>query len=556
MCLCFRLGYLPLLEPDEERNAEVAREMKLSGQWLVPTYDGITYLDKPAFYFKAVSMSLAALGDNETAARIPSALFGIALVIMVFLFCRKVFGTRCGLLAMILVATTPLYLALARIVIFDMALTFFVCGAIFAGYLGESSGGDARRKWLALGAASAGFATLVKGPVGFLVPLLVLILFNWIEGRRDAWKRLLAPVNLLVFFGITLPWFVGLCLAHRDFFYYGLVEESFHRFTSAKTFHRAEPVYFYLLIVAGTFFPWSVFLPGAGVAMWKERWLKHSAADRLCVVWSVAVVVFFSISRSKMPGYILSVAVAFGILIARVCDAALSSATGKPGRLVVRATGVFAVVCLGMAFAAVAGALDHMHALAGLMSLEPEDARRLTRQVLPMAIVLLVFSVCGFVAHYRRSAGFGLLCLALFVPVGIFSNIGALEVFYDAKSGRRMADQLAALPPQTQLACVECFPTSLPVYLHRTVTLISRDGRELTSNYIIYSLKKESVWPRQIVPLEDMDQWLTSQKTAVTLIVRERRGTEFKKIAADRNGTIQPLSPGYLVVQLPAPRGP
>src|SRR5258708_3637330 len=131
--ICFRLGHLPLLAPDEGRNAEVSREMKESGAWLVPTYNGVDYLDKPAFYFKTVALSLAVFGQNETAARIPSAAFGVGLVITVVAFCRKVHGTRCGLLAAIVVASMPLYLANARTVIFDSALTFFVCGAIFAG---------------------------------------------------------------------------------------------------------------------------------------------------------------------------------------------------------------------------------------------------------------------------------------------------------------------------------------------------------------------------------------------------------------------------------------
>src|SRR5215469_11228455 len=135
--LCFRLGHLPLLAPDEGRNAEVAREMKEAGAWLVPTYNGVNYLDKPALYFKAVALSLAAFGNNETAARIPSVVFGIALLGLVFLFCRKVSGTLCGLLAVIIVATMPLFLANARTVIFDIALAFFVCGAVFAGFLAE-----------------------------------------------------------------------------------------------------------------------------------------------------------------------------------------------------------------------------------------------------------------------------------------------------------------------------------------------------------------------------------------------------------------------------------
>ncbi len=215
----------------------------------------------------------------------------------------------------------------ARTVIFDMTLAFFVCGAIFAGYLAEESEGRTRRNWYLLGAVSAGFATLVKGPVGFLIPVLVLLIFNRVEGRRGAWRRLFAPLNLLVFFGVTLPWFVGLCLAHPDFLRYGLVEESFHRFTSAKTFHRSEPFYFYLLIIAGMFFPWSLLLPEAALAAWRERWAKHRA-DRLCLVWSVVTVLFFSISQSKLPGYILSVTVASG----HPRGADFRCGAGKPGR--------------------------------------------------------------------------------------------------------------------------------------------------------------------------------------------------------------------------------
>ena len=124
--LFFRLGTLPLLQPDEGRNAEVAREMKDSGAWLSPSYNGIAYLDKPAFYFKAVALSLAAFGNNETAARLPSAVFGLALLAITFVFCRRVHGTRCAVMAVIVIATMPLYVVLSRTVIFDIALALFV----------------------------------------------------------------------------------------------------------------------------------------------------------------------------------------------------------------------------------------------------------------------------------------------------------------------------------------------------------------------------------------------------------------------------------------------
>jgi len=556
LALCFRLGHLPLIAPDEGRNAEVAREMKESGAWLVPTYNGLDYLDKPAFYFKAVAFSLAAFGNNETAARIPSAAFGMALAVLAFAFCRKIYGTRCGLLAVIVVVTTPLYVMNARTVIFDMALAFFVCGAIFAGYLAEAAEGRTRRNWYLIGAASAGFATLVKGPIGFLIPALVLLVFNRVEGRRGAWRRLLSPLNLLVFFGITLPWFVGLCLAHRDFLHYGLVEESFHRFTTSKTFHRSEPFYFYLFIVAGTFFPWSLLLPEAGLATVREHWAKHRA-DRLCLIWSVVVVVFFSISQSKLPGYILSVTVASGILVARLFDAALVNPDGRAARLVCRATAALAVVCLLLAVeAAVMLGMSQTHLLARPMRIPLADAAALGRAMVPLVVALAIFGVFGSVARCRRSVPLCLLCFALFIPVGANAGMGVIDVIFGAKSGRQVASQLSALPAGTELACLECFPNGVPFYLRRTAKLVSRDGGELTSNYIIYSLKEDPQWPKQIVPLADFDAWLASRKTPVYLIVREGSRSKLETIAAARGAAVQTLAAGYWGALLPAPGGP
>ncbi|MFZ0826408.1 MAG: glycosyltransferase family 39 protein [Verrucomicrobiia bacterium] len=554
--LCFRLGHLPLIAPDEGRNAEVAREMKASGAWLVPTYNGVDYLDKPAFYFKAVALSLAAFGDNETAARLPSAAFALTLVALVFAFGRKVYGTRCGLLAAIVATTMPLFLMNARTVIFDMALALFVCGGIFAGYLAEEAEGRARRNWYLLGAAAAGFATLVKGPVGFLIPALVLLIFNRVEGRLGAWRRLFSPLNLLVFFGITLPWFVGLCLAHRDFLHYGLVEESFHRFTTAKTFHRSEPFYFYLVIVAGMFFPWSLLLPEAGLAMWRERWAKHRA-DRLCLTWSVVVVVFFSISQSKLPGYILSVTAACAFLVARLFDAALANPEGRAARIVGRTTTAFAIVCLLLAVeAAVMVAMSLTHLLARPMRIPAADAAGLGGAIVLLAVALAVFGVFGLVARYRRSVSLCLLCLALFVPVAANAGMGIIDVIFGLKSGQKIASRLSALPAGTELACLECFPNGVPFYLRRTATLISRDGGELTSNYIIYSLKNNPQWPKQIVPLADFEAWIASQKTPVYLIVRSSDRAKLEAIAAVRGATIESLPSGYCGAQLPVPGGP
>jgi hypothetical protein len=142
------------------------------------------------------------------------------------------------------------------------------------------------------------------------------------------------------------------------------------------------------------------------------------------------------------------------------------------------------------------------------------------------------------------------------MPLGANAGLGVIDVIFGAKSGRQIAGELSALPAGTELACLECFPNGVPFYLRRTATLISREGGELTSNYIIYSLKKDPQWPKQIVPLADFDVWLASRTTPVYLIVREGNRSKLETIAAARGTTVQPLSSGYFGAQLPAPGGP
>ena len=550
--LFFRLGSLPLLQPDEGRNAEVAREMKESGAWLSPSYNGIAYLDKPAFYFKAVALSLAAFGNNETAARLPSAVFGLATLVLAYGFCRRVYGMRCAVMAVIIIATMPLYVVFSRTIIFDMTLAFFVSAAIFAGYRAEECDGKSRRNWYLVGALAAGLATLVKGPVGFLIPGLVLFVFQRIEGRRGVWKRFFAPLNLLAFFGVTLPWFIGLSLQHPDFPYYGLIEESFHRFTTT-TFHRSQPFYFYALIVAGLFLPWSFILPEAGVAAWKRK-SSMSSADRLCLVWAVVVVIFFSLSKSKLPGYILTATVASGILVARFFERAMANPDGKAARSVCRAAITLAVLCSAAAIAA-AVLSTKMKSLAGPMDLTAADAEALGRHFTTPVVLLSVFAVLGLLAYFRRDAGLVFVCFALFSLLWFTTNLGAIEVIFNINSSRQMSQKIPALPPETRLVFLECFPSGLPFYLNRTATLFTKEGKEITSasNYILFRLQNDLQWPTNLVPVTNFDQWISQRNQEVYLITREKNRSRLEAIAGVQATDIQPLTPPYIGVLLKAP---
>ncbi|MFO1459101.1 MAG: glycosyltransferase family 39 protein [Verrucomicrobiota bacterium] len=556
MTVFLRSWALPLIVPDEGRNAEVAREMKESGAWLVPTYNGLPYLDKPAFYFKAVALSLALFGDNEFAARLPSALFACAVLALAWSVTRREFGSRPAVLAVLVTTTLPLFILQARIVIFDIALALFVCLSIFAGYLAETVEGPARRRWYWLGAAAAGVATLVKGPVGFLLPLLVLAVFHAVERRWDSLRRLLHPVHFLIVFAVVLPWFFGVTSHHPDFPEYGLVEESFKRFTT-KQFRRTAPVYYYLLVVPATFLPWSILLPGAGLAALR-RWNQLPRLSRLCIVWSFTVVVFFSLSQSKLPGYVLSVTVPFGILVAQLLERAFQRPEGTAASLIRAATRILALLTGTLAVVVGAGLvylMTHPDLLPKPYRVLGADLDPFVPQ-LPFVFALLV-STAGIlgVALRRRSIAGYVAGVALFPMLLLIFGGGIFQEVFESRSAKRMAAQIGRIPEGTDLAFLDCFPTGLPFYLGKTGTLITRDGGELTSNYVIYALKRQATWPPQAIPLSEFDTWIAAQKRPVYLVFRSNSRAVVDRLAAERGATVVTLPREFLGILLPPRRG-
>lgn len=542
------LGQPALMQPDEGRNATVAREMKESGNWIVPTFNGLAYLDKPAMFFKCSGLAMSLFGESETTARLPSALAGFALLALVYAFCRREFGMRCAALAVIVTATTPLYFVFARLVIMDMMLAFFVGAAIFAGYLAEEREGCSRVRWYLLGAAAAGLGTLVKGPVGFVLPVLVLLVFNLIERRHGAWKRLFSLWNFVLFFAIVLPWFIGLSLARPDFPYYGLMLETLGRFTS-NIHRRGEPIYFYPLVIAGTFLAWSILLPESVWAMWRAR-RNLARAERLCVVWAVVVVVFFSLSHSKMPGYILTVAVALGIATSRVFERAFDHADGRAGGIIRRATGaLFAMLLLVGGLALLVVTLPDV--AAKLSGGHSSEVREYIVSSSGLAISVGLLTVLAAAGLWKRRplvafGAFALLPLALTIP-----SFGALKQYAEARSARALATRLESLPSGTDLACYQCFPSSLPFYLKRPITVLDDTGGKMASNYVLHSLKRSANWPAIIVRQRDWESWLRRPGRKVCLIAT--RQERLAGLAQSHGVPVIEIVPDYWAVQIPAP---
>ena len=561
------LGAWPLVDPDEGRNAEVARELLGVPLGWVPTFNGLAYLDKPIAYFHAVALSYSAFGVSEAAARVPTALAALLLCGLIYQFCRRHYSALVAALAVFVLASTPLLLAFARIVIFDLPLSLFVATAILLGFEAERSHGRARSIFSVLGAAAAGIATIIKGPVGFLLPGLVLGVHGWLTPKllgRPRRPSAFSPLGVLVFFAVTLPWFIGLSLARPDFPQYGLIEETFRRY-STTAFHRTAPFWYYGPVLLGVFFPWSALLPEGVFRAWQlRRRLKES--DLLFAIWALVVVVFFSTSRSKLPGYILPGVVALAPLAARVFVAAIQNPSGAAARLVRRGTLVLCFLTLIGGSFLLANALAP-EAMRSAFRIHGSEFHRLQPIFLPVSVVFLTATlVTAFALRVRRPAIlFGVFTL---LPVlAVIAGWPGLKEAATVGSTFSLVRQMPELSDDTRVACLECFPPGLPFYLREPVTLFSRDGREMTSNYVMFALREqggisnldrvsesndEPFAAGRVVHVSEVGAWLQSSPHPAYLISKRKGQARLDSLATVYGSTVVELRRGWWGVELPA----
>jgi 4-amino-4-deoxy-L-arabinose transferase-like glycosyltransferase len=493
-CLFFiGLGRLPLLEPDEGRNAEVAREMLASRDWITPHYDHLAYLDKPVLLFWMVAGAFRCFGVSEWTARFPSALLGLATVLLAWAMARHISGQELGFLAGIIVATSPLVFGFARLVIFDMALTFFVALAMFCLWL--SSENNFSRLSLDAGAfAAMGLATLVKGPVGFVLPLLTFLAYHALLRKTGDLKKLHWALGWIVFFAITLPWFIAVSIRNPGFPKYAFWDESLRRFFFGFSVHRSAGPWYYIPVYLAGFFPWSFFLLFAGWH-YRQRWRgvfgAPKRAELFLLTWAGVVFVFFSVSRSKLPGYFLPAIVPLSVLLARVWPGRQQDSARVPADWM---TGGLAVMMLAGLLMAGAQFLP-LHELAGRRnaSLPPSVFSLLPSFLFLGGAMLLALGFLGrsMVTRSRRkrSSSLAFAVVAFTVPLLALRSRGLLRAYFSASSSRALAKTILTSPERDLTVYgYYYFRTSLPFYLRRPVGLVTADGDEITSNYVIARL--------------------------------------------------------------------
>jgi 4-amino-4-deoxy-L-arabinose transferase-like glycosyltransferase len=321
LLLVLEPGRVPLFEPDEGRYGEIPREMLATGDFLTPRLNGVLYFEKPPLYYWTVAASMAILGPTELAVRLPGKLAAVSMVLLAVAFARRRWGTRTGILAGLILSTSILLVALARVAIIDPLLAAALSAATFAfaSFAERDAANESRRARLSLYGfyVACAAALLLKGLIGIVLPGGAILAWTLVTGRWRTLARVFSPGPVVLFLALAAPWHVAMALRHPDFLQFYFVHEHFQRFATTEARRTGSVLYFVPVLLAGLL-PWTAFFgrfreswPGFTRGAWRAR-----SAEGFLWIFSALVFAFFSVSRSKLIPYVLPIWPALSVLLA------------------------------------------------------------------------------------------------------------------------------------------------------------------------------------------------------------------------------------------------
>ncbi len=314
----YGLGNFGLVGADEPRYAQIAREMLERHDWVVPVLNGKPWLEKPVLFYWEAMLSYSIFGVSDWAARLPNACNATAIVFAVYFFVRR-FRRGLQFDAALVAASMAAIIGFARAASTDMPLMATLTLAMLAWTTWYAT---QHRRWLAMFYVFMGLGMLAKGPVAPFLAALIIVPFallrrDWNIIWRTLWLR-----GILLFFAVTLPWYVAVQARVPEFFRIFILEHNLARYGS-NLYRHHQPFWYYVPVVLLALLPWTVLAITGLVRAIRDRFSKAYAEVQqpendfplLFALWAVLPVLFFTFSGSKLPGYILPAVPGFVLLV-------------------------------------------------------------------------------------------------------------------------------------------------------------------------------------------------------------------------------------------------
>lgn len=312
------LEYRTLVKPDEGRYAEIPREMAKSGDWTTPRLNELKYFEKPPLQYWATAVAYEVFGEHQWTSRLWAGLTGFAGIVLVWFAGLRLFGREAAGYAAMLLGSSLLYVLIGHINTLDMGVTFFMTLGIFAMLIAQ---GEERvktqRYWMMLAWAGMALAVLSKGLMGLILPGTALFLYCILQRDWSMFKKLHFLPGLSVFFLIVTPWFYLVMKANPEFFERFFIYEHYTRFTT-KDLGRFQPWYYFVPVLLSGALPWTILMFDSLLGAWRSgmRVVRVFSPERFLLIWAVFIYLFFTISGSKLPSYLLPMFPALALLMA------------------------------------------------------------------------------------------------------------------------------------------------------------------------------------------------------------------------------------------------
>ncbi|MBK8570791.1 MAG: glycosyltransferase family 39 protein [Nitrosomonadales bacterium] len=457
------LEYRKLIKPDEGRYAEIPREMVASGDWVTPRLNGLKYFEKPPLQYWATAATYTLLGEHHWTSRLWPALTGFAGLLLVWFAGVRLFGREAGQYAALILGSNLLYAVIGHINTLDMGVTFFLTLGIVGLLLGQQAEADThtRRNWLYCAWIALGLAVLSKGLIGLVLPAAALVIYSILQRDLTPWKRLNLVAGLLLFLLVTAPWFILVMKANPEFFQRFFIYEHYTRF-STKDLGRYQPWYYFIPILLAGMLPWTILMFDTLRRTWKNTTYIGTAfnPERFLLIWVVFIYVFFSVSGSKLPSYLLPMFPALALLMGK------RLAEIRERTLLWQLAPILLVPLATLGFAPFTAQLAET-------PLKIEMYSDYAIWAVVAALVYLFGLISAMMLLVRRKKSLAVLVVALSTLIGAQIILSGHNTVARWRSAYHIAESIRPyVKPDIPLYSVGTYDQTLPFYLKRTFTLV------------------------------------------------------------------------------------